>query len=230
MSEGVDITTLQRWIQRSTGVSDEGVQRCCACSATYGPPVCTTLQSFVNLKRNTLKLSTKPPSVAKPSDASMPTCCVSRSSYSVLPTLSYGSAAATPAARDPLPEPTHSLYFEYDCAAPYASVQIFIRASRKHGSWINWTPPAGPNGTAASDPLSSQFDKDGNPAWLSQSGPPPHVLGWPVHVAKIKKGFGSGHTAHIPLHLQYYAPPKAKKADRNAGAPGGDASDKDASD
>ncbi len=168
--------------------------------------------------------------MAKPSDASDANLLRSRSSYSVLPTLSYGSAAATPAARDPLPEPTHSLYFEYDCAAPYASVQIFIRASRKHGSWINWTPPAGPNGTAASDPLSSQFDKDGNPAWLSQSGPPPHVLGWPVHVAKIKKGFGSGHTAHIPLHLQYYAPPKAKKADRNAGAPGGDASDKDASD
>uniref|UniRef100_V5EIK1 RING-type domain-containing protein n=1 Tax=Kalmanozyma brasiliensis (strain GHG001) TaxID=1365824 RepID=V5EIK1_KALBG len=218
MSEGVDITTLQRWIQRSTGVADDASNAAAATPATYGPPVCTTLQSFVNLKRNTLKLSAKSSTEGKPSDASDANLLRSRSSFSVLPTLPYASGAA-PAGRDILPEPTHSLYFEYDCAAPYASVQIFIRASRKHGTWINWTPPSA---TSAADPLTSQTDKD---AWLAQSGPPPHVLGWPVHVAKIKKGFGSAHTANIPLHLQFYAPPKAKKLERPAA---GGESDKDA--
>ncbi|CDW98224.1 hypothetical protein [Sporisorium scitamineum] len=238
MSEGIDIGTLQRWIQRSTGIaSDTPGDAASPAPATYGPPICTTLQSFVNLKRNTLKLSTSAstsiksdPLAGKASDAAADANILrSRSSLSVLPTLSYGSAsvAATPAGRDLLPEPTHSLYFEYDCAAPYASVQIFIRASRKHGSWLNWTPSAEPG----AHPLSSSTNADGTQAWLTQSGPPPHVLGWPVHVAKLKKGFGVGHTANIPLHLQYYAPPKAKKADRSStAAMGGDTSDKDASD
>lgn len=239
MSEGIDIGTLQRWIQRSSGVTspDAPADAALSAPAACGPPVCTTLQSFVNLKRNTLKLSTTASTSTKSDSvggkaseiAADANILRSRSSLSVLPTLSYGSTsvAATPAGRDLLPEPTHSLYFEYDCAAPYASVQIFIRASRKHGSWLNWTPPA----ETGAHPLSSQNNADGSQAWLAQCGPPPHVLGWPVHVAKLKKGFGSGHTANIPLHLQYYAPPKAKKADRNSAAiaTGGDTSDKDAS-
>ncbi|SPO29543.1 uncharacterized protein UTRI_04722_B [Ustilago trichophora] len=228
MSEGVDITTLQRWIQRSTGVSDDAssttttaaaaAAAAAATPASYGPPVCTTLQSFVNLKRNTLKLSTTALNPAKPDTAV--NLLRTRSSLSVLPTLSYGTAASTPAARDLLPEPTHSLYFEYDCASPYASVQIFIRASRKHGSWINWQPS--PSTGDDGDPLSAKTDADGNSTWLAQSGPPPHVLGWPVHVAKLKKGFGVGHTAQIPLHLQYYAPPKPKKTAEAVAGDGGD--------
>ncbi|CBQ68517.1 conserved hypothetical protein [Sporisorium reilianum SRZ2] len=244
MSEGIDIGTLQRWIQRSTGIPADAASADAAspAPATCGPPVCTTLQSFVNLKRNTLKLSTSTTTSSKSdafggkaSDAAAAASADanilrSRPSLSVLPTLSYGSASAvaTPAGRDLLPEPTHALYFEYDCAAPYASVQIFIRASRKHGSWLNWTPSAEPG----AHPLSSSTNDDGSPAWLAQCGPPPHVLGWPVHVAKLKKGFGVGHTANIPLHLQYYAPPKPKKADPSsaaaAAASAGDTSDKDA--
>ncbi|SPO28325.1 uncharacterized protein UTRI_04722 [Ustilago trichophora] len=223
MSEGVDITTLQRWIQRSIGVSDDAsntttIAAAEASPASYGPPVCTTLQSFVNLKRNTLKLSTAALNPAKPDTAV--NLLRTRSSLSVLPTLSYDTAASTPAARELLPEPTHSLYFEYDCASPYASVQIFIRASRKHGSWINWQPS--PSSGGDRDPLSAKTDADGNPTWLAQSGPPPHVLGWPVHVAKLKKGFGVGHTAQIPLHLKYYAPPKPKKTAEAATGDGGD--------
>lgn len=217
MSEGVDITTLQRWIQRSTGLNDDSIAANNTTSATPaavpGPPVCTTLQSFVNLKRNTLKLSAKPDAVpdskVPDNDANM---LRSRPSLSLLPTLSYRTTTTT-SGNDYLPEPTHSLYFEYDCAAPYASVQIFIRASRKHGSWPN--QPASINGA---DPLAATTNGDGSPAWLAQAGPPPHVLGWPVHVAKLKKGFGAGHTANIPLHLQYYAPPKAKKGEEKEAA------------
>ncbi|GAC92895.1 hypothetical protein PHSY_000454 [Pseudozyma hubeiensis SY62] len=209
MSEGVEIATLQRWIQRSTGVAQDGAPPAAAPAAspaTHGPPVCTTLQSFVNLKRNTLKLSTK----TTPDTAADTTNILrSRTSLSVLPSLSYGSSSA---AAGLLPEPTHSLYFEYDCAAPYASVQIFVRASRKHGSWLGWTPPP----DRGSDPLSSTQNADGGQAWLAQCGPPPHVLGWPIHVAKLKKGFGVGHTASLPLQLQYYAPPKGKKLESGA--------------
>ncbi|SYW75731.1 uncharacterized protein UBRO2_00886 [Ustilago bromivora] len=237
MSEGVDINTLQRWIQKSIGLahdaSNPGVGAGAdamtpAPAGAYGPPVFTTLQSFVNLKRNTLKLtatsnaaSTTAMSSAKTSDANV-NLLRSKSSLSVLPTLSYGTAAFTPAGNNLLPEPTHSLYFEYDCAAPYAVVQIYVRASRKHGSWLNWQPPT----HDASDPLSAKTNEDGSPAWLAQTGPPPHVLGWPVHVAKLKKGFAVGHTANIPLHLQYYAPPKAKKTDRNASAGEGSEAEK----
>ncbi|KAJ1034677.1 hypothetical protein NDA13_000934 [Ustilago tritici] len=237
MSEGVDINTLQRWIQKSTGLahdaSNPGVGAGAdaitpAPAGAYGPPVFTTLQSFVNLKRNTLKLtatsnaaSTTAMSSAKTSDANV-NLLRSQSSLSVLPTLSYGTAASTPAGNNLLPEPTHSLYFEYDCAAPYAVVQIYVRASRKHGSWLNWQPPT----HDVSDPLSAKTNEDGSPAWLAQTGPPPHVLGWPVHVAKLKKGFAVGHTANIPLHLQYYAPPKAKKTDRNASAGEGSEAEK----
>ncbi|KAJ1041861.1 hypothetical protein NDA10_000466 [Ustilago hordei] len=237
MSEGVDINTLQRWIQKSTGLahdaSNPGVGAGAdaitpAPAGAYGPPVFTTLQSFVNLKRNTLKLtatsnapSTTAMSSAKTSDANV-NLFRSKSSLSVLPTLSYGTASSTPAGNNLLPEPTHSLYFEYDCAAPYAVVQIYVRASRKHGSWLNWQPPT----HDASDPLSAKTNEDGSPAWLAQTGPPPHVLGWPVHVAKLKKGFAVGHTANIPLHLQYYAPPKAKKTDRNASAGEGSEAEK----
>ncbi|KAJ9474124.1 RING-type domain-containing protein [Pseudozyma hubeiensis] len=213
MSEGVEINTLQRWIQRSTGISQDGAPPAAAPAAspaTYGPPVCTTLQSFVNLKRNTLKLSTK----TTPDTAADTTNILrSRTSLSVLPELSYGNSSA---AAGLLPEPTHSLYFEYDCAAPYASVQIFVRASRKHGSWLGWTPPT----DRGSDPLSSTQNADGGQAWLAQCGPPPHVLGWPIHVAKLKKGFGVGHTASLPLQLQYYAPPKGRKVE--SGATGND--------
>lgn len=224
MSEGVDITTLQRWIQRSTGMADNTVTSPAANPASsLGGPVCTTLQSYVNLKRNTLKLSTRndatltapiPTKIVSDSDDNLLRC---RGSLAVLPTLPY-AADASPPSRDHLPEPTHSLYFEYDCAAPYASVQIFIRASRKHGSWVNWQPSAG-----TVDPLSTKLNADGSPACLAQLGPPPHVLGWPVHVAKLSKGFGIGHTAEIPLHLQYYAPPKAKKLGLNGA--GGDLDD-----
>lgn len=213
MSEGVDITTLQRWIQRSTGIAQDAAPSADPTPATYGPPVCTTLQSFVNLKRNTLKLSAKTASDAVTATAAAADTNIlrSRASLSVLPNLAYGSSASA----DRLPDPTHSLYFEYDCAAPYASVQIFIRASRKHGSWLTWTPPTDADADA-SDPLSSQTNADGSQAWMAQCGPPPHVLGWPVHVAKLKKGFGVGHTARLPLNLQFYAPPKPKKAgDRN---------------
>ncbi|SNX85840.1 uncharacterized protein MEPE_04549 [Melanopsichium pennsylvanicum] len=249
MSEGIDITTLQRWIQRSTGLSD-GPTIAPAAPTTFGPPVCTTLQSFVNLKRNTLKLSTKTDAAniitttttttidnnnnnnnssnsnnnnnnnniansAKDTDVNI---LRTRSSLSVLPALSYGTPAATPVARAYLPESTHSLYFEYDCAAPFASVQIFIRASRKHGSWINWQPSSADE----ADPLVAKTNVDGSTAWLAQSGPPPHVLGWPVHVAKLKKGFGVAHTANIPLQLRYFAPPKASAGGKRAVNAGND--------
>ncbi len=188
MSEGIDITTLQRWIQRSTGVSDDSATTTAAGAAPQGPPVCTTLQSFVNLKRNTLKLSTtlstaRPdaPSSSKFSEVDA-NILRAKPSLTLLPTLSYGSAS-TSAATSALPEPTHSLYFEYDCAAPYASVQIFIRASRKHGSWINYQPPA-----RSSDPLSASLNPDGTPAWLAQAGPPPHVLGWPCARRQAQEG------------------------------------------
>lgn len=218
MSEGVDITTLQRWIHRSTGNSDAAIPTAAAAAATYGPPVCTTLQSFVNLKRNTLKLSPKTNAdAAKPAEADA-NFLRTRPSLSLLPTLSYASTGAASAATSLLPEPTHSLYFEYDCAAPYASVQIFIRASRKHGSWLNYQPASSNTG----DPLAQPTNPDGSPAWLAQCAPPPHVLGWPVHVAKLAKGFGVGHTATIPLDLAYYAPPRRAKLDANtAGASGG---------
>jgi len=216
MTEGVDINTLHRWIQRSTGVVEDP-SVAVPSPATYGPPVCTTLQSFVNLKRNTLKLSASTSAATASSSGGKATdndanLLRSRPSISLLPTLSYRTAGTTASTDDSLPDPTHSLYFEFDCAAPYASVQIFIRASRKHGSWLNHQSSA--NGA---DPLSTATKSDGTPAWLAQAGPPPHVLGWPVHVAKLKKGFGVGHTANIPLHLQYYAPPKAKKADADKG-------------
>ncbi|KAN0061327.1 hypothetical protein ACQY0O_006173 [Thecaphora frezii] len=223
MSEGIDIETLQRWVEKSAG-SDPGSLPGVSSSATI-PPVCTTLQSYVNIKRNAARLAIRPPEEAAASTAlsasSTPTLGLAPSGFehsrstsastdtnllrsspslSLLPSLSPAVTGKNPAAA--LPDTTHTIYFEYDCAAPCASVQIFIRASRKHGSWVNFVPP----------PEGLPDVVDGAPAMLAQRGPPPHVLGWPVHVARLKKGFGVGHKAALCLDLKYYAPPSVAKA------------------
>ncbi|PWY97706.1 hypothetical protein BCV70DRAFT_213461 [Testicularia cyperi] len=228
MSEGVDVTTLRRWIERSMGGDYDAISRNLTESSISGPPICTTLQSYVNLKRNTLKLSAMPPPAdtsSAPTPLAIPGQSIlshpldgksggagasveavnllrAQSSLSMLPNLSYDNLNAGPSADQFLPNATHTLYFEYDCAAPHASVQIFIRASRKHGSWLNYN---------TADASATVLNDDGSVAVLAQRGPPPHVLGWPVHVAKLQKGFGSKHTAAIPLDLRFYAPPKASK-------------------
>lgn len=169
LSEGVDIATLQTWIDR-TGSTQS--------------PVCTTLQSYCNLKRNTLRLA---PASLDPLGAVALDANVLRSVPGAV-----------------LPQPTHSLFFEYDCAAPYASVQIFVRASRKHGSWLAYDLP--------------DADSTADGLVLAQRGPPPHVLGWPVHVAQLRTGHGAGHTATLPLDLKYFAPPKRSDAEKKAPA------------
>ncbi|PWN49015.1 hypothetical protein IE53DRAFT_388778 [Violaceomyces palustris] len=213
MSEGIDLETLKRWIEKSAVGDGPG-----------HPPLCTTLQAYVNLKRNTVRMMPKskdpdqgassPPDsdpeatkkMARLASASDVNLLRTAPSLSLLPNLSNSLNAQEMSSSDPaatpaslLPATTHSLYFEYDCATPNASVQVFVRASRKHGSWASYIAPlGGVPMTGVKNPM------------LAQRGPPPHVLGWPVHVAKLQTGFGVGHKASIALNLDYYAPPGGK--------------------
>ncbi|EPQ31445.1 uncharacterized protein PFL1_00780 [Pseudozyma flocculosa PF-1] len=251
MSEGIDLDTLKRWVDRSAG-TDPGPLQAGPSAATI-PPVCTTLQSYVNVKRNAVRLAVKQPeeALAASPAAAATTADLgplgvsddhSRSasastdvnllrtqpSLSVLPSLSSaatGKGSSGTTAATLLPDPTHTIYFEYDCAAPCASAQIFIRASRKHGSWVNYVAPTNADGQVDAS------TSDGVAAMLALRGPPPHVLGWPVHVARLKKGFGVGHKAALCLDLKYYAPPSdklSKKAKSAAdGSNGGDGGGQD---
>lgn len=213
LDAGIELDTLRRWIERSAD-SREDLDG----SATgAGLALTTTLQSYVNLKRNTVRLVARPAGssahVMSPStiaSASAVDLGLLNSSSPVLdgPTSmpaspnaalrtapSIGSMSAFVAAGGgPAPAPSHTLYFDYDCAAPSASVQVFVRASRKHGSW-----------PARGDPLDSAEVAGTN----AQTGPP-HALGWPVHSARLRRGFSMPSRTALALQLALYAPPSSK--------------------
>lgn len=249
MAEGIDIEVLKQWIEKSLdnlgavqidGTGEEAVEK-----AMSTPSHCTTLQSYVNLKRNTIRLmasSSEPGGVASTavgygtsmsvavegsSDAlvchpleqvgkdgdeaaftsarSMPIIQESdlrpARSLSMMP--DYDSSAI--GSSSTLGPATHQLHFEYDCSSPAASIQIFLRASRKHGSWQTWAQKQAEagyeNGTNYQDPASMSLHQ--------QRGPAPHVLGWPVHSSMVKSGFAQPVKASLSLKLSLYAPPAA---------------------
>ncbi len=199
MADGIEIDTLHRWVDRTVGFapahnaigaetpeseinknSKDSNKNDAVDAATPAPVICSTLQAFVNFKRNAIKLT--------PIDAS-----------------ADAGVTVTGSAADPLtaaPPPTHALQFEYDCAAPNASVSIFLRASRKHGSWLNQAQVDAHNAAAGTS---------GAPKFYAQRGPPPHVLGFPVHGTIVKRGFSSKSRANIALKLALFAPPGATK-------------------
>ncbi|PWN98507.1 hypothetical protein FA09DRAFT_343144 [Tilletiopsis washingtonensis] len=242
MAEGIEIDTLRKWIERSIdggalevhpGETTNGAPSSTASGAP--PAICSTLQSYVNLKRNTVKLGLEPvagtsaapasPIAAQPFMPEPLTPVVGEDALGSLrhaPSLGnislmqgapggHAGLQLPHGAAGPLPPSSHTLYFEYDCAAPAASVQLFLRASRKHGSW---------NENSEASATSA-----GGAGYLAQRGPPPHVLGWPVHSARLRRGFGEPMRAALALHLQYYAPPKAAK--RSAGAVDGEEEDEE---
>lgn len=217
MAEGIEISTLRRWIERSTvggAVEIAGPDGASSVKGDLGnpPTLCSTLQSYVNLKRNTVRLNlasaeqqqavlqNRRLQAATDASASSP---VLESPLALRSVTSFGTFAQSSKATS-IPPPTHSLQFEYDCAAPLATIQVFVRASRKHGTWLNWIAMREAQGLATDLTLDGA-DED---KYLAQRGPPPHVLGWPVHSAKIRRGFGKPLVASLPLHIDYFAPPK----------------------
>ncbi|CEH14475.1 hypothetical protein PSEUBRA_SCAF9g01292 [Ceraceosorus bombacis] len=243
LADGIELDTLQRWIHRSVDgqapLHSPNLDISAVPDASGAPPaVCSTLQSYVNLKRNTVKLVSEPgqPAVIAASpmvngDTTAPSSPLEPTSpggfsasetgasglrvapsFSSITALGAGgprSGLGLPAsplvaqhgrtASSAAPPTTHKLSFEYDCAAPFASVQVFLRASRKHGSW---------NSDFAADRSVSNAISDN---FYAQRGPPPHVLGWPVHSAQVKKGFGDPLSIALALQLAYYAPASGRK-------------------
>lgn len=204
MTEGIELDTLRRWIERSTvgGTVEVGnAEEVAQLRGNPGNPstMCSTLQSYVNLKRNTIKLH------ALPQEKSH----------------SLSASFEDPLHRSTSPNhqslSTHSISFEYDCAAPFASVQVFVRASRKHGSWVTWTTARESAGLPID--LTIGAEDDGESRFLGQRGPPPHVLGWPVFVTRARKGFSVPLSVQVALRLELYAPPKLQSAQDSASMP-----------
>jgi hypothetical protein len=196
MAEGIQLDTIKKWIDRSVSggaLEIPGVEGATGVPESEGNPLalCSTLQSYVNLKRNTVKLN-----LVSDAEESLHARSATANSFS-----SFGIAG---------PSPTHLLQFEYDCAAPNAIIQVFARASRKHGSWATWTASRDAAGLPADASLES--DEDGR--FYAQRGPPPHILGWPVYASRLKRGFGKPLKAAIALQLDLYAPGKFDSADK----------------
>lgn len=205
MAEGIELDTLKRWIDRSVvggAIEIPGMDSAPASSGDAGnpPTLCSTLQSYVNLKRNTIKLN-----IAAEEDVTSPVAAQTPTLRSVT---SFGQSILGAA---PL-TPTHLMQFEYDCAAPNASIQVFVRASRKHGSWVTWSTAREAAGLSSEQ--IPEADDEADAQCFAQRGPPPHVLGWPVYVNRLKKGFGKPLKAAISLRLELYAPPKVDQADK----------------
>lgn len=244
MAEGIDIEVLKQWIDRSLddagAVEIDGVAEEAAEKAMQAQSYCTTLQSLVNLKRNTIHLmaastdlgvratSTALSPVGENSaaeegnqehplspttgadssapvsatTATIPTAVVQESSLRPARSLStmpiFGNSMGLQAGVHG--KVTHQLHFEYDCSSPNASVQVFLRASRKHGSWQSWIQKREEQGKPAN------ADGAEESLWFTR-GPPPHVLGWPVHSSQVRKGFAQPVKASLTLQLGLYAPP-----------------------
>ena len=245
MADGIEIETLARWVDRTVGLSPSfagrketapptmlttslaGSDAIEASTHTGNPVICTTLQSYVNLKRNAIRLTpiSKDDEVAANASTTAWTAKSGATPQQLAGPLSVDANPAT------LPPPTHTFQFEYDCAAPYASVHIFIRASRKHGSWTTAAAADGVDATTAaaegamgSGSDSSRTDEGGAAKYLAEKGiPPPHVLGFHVHGATLKSGFAAKARADIALCLAYFSPPSAKnKTGKGAGGAEGE--------
>lgn len=207
MAEGIELDTLRRWIERSTVGGTVEVANAEEAGQVHGHAgnpgtLCSTLQSYVNLKRNTVKLHAVPEGNKNAFSYSD-----QQAKSPLSPLSTFGGQAQAHA----IPTPTHTVYFEYDCAAPFASVQVFVRASRKHGSWVTWTAAREAMGLPSD--LTFGAEDDGESRFLGQRGPPPHVLGWPIHVARLRKGFSIPLSVNVALNLDLYAPPKAQPND-----------------
>ncbi|CAO1618111.1 unnamed protein product [Sympodiomycopsis kandeliae] len=242
MAEGIDIEVLKQWIDRSLddagAVEIEGAAEEAAEKAMQAPSYCTTLESLVNLKRNTIHLmassidlgvratSTALPPVGEnvaeeeegaegaeghplsPSQSTAPPTSAAvvqesslRPARSLSTMPSFGSAAGSNTGLRG--SSSHQLHFEYDCSSPYASVQIFVRASRKHGSWQSWIQKREEQGK----PINTDGAEES--LWFKK-GPPPHVLGWPVHSSQVRKGFAQPVKASLMLQIELYAPPSQR--------------------
>ncbi|CAO1613472.1 unnamed protein product [Parajaminaea phylloscopi] len=224
VAEGIDIDILTAWIEKSlqsqptpqTPTEDDEI----LANAANASSQCTVLQSYVNLKRNTINLMTGSSDIGvtatvsaqsnlhnadtELADEAPPSSLAANvvqssdlrpaKSLSTMPV--YGRAGDSIGAAT-----THNLHFEYDCMTPQASVQIFLRASRKHGSWESW--------------ISSQQEKGLEPSSCPEVAdslyyshcPPPHALGWPVHSSIVPQGYGQALRASLALRLNLYAPP-----------------------
>lgn len=238
LAEGIDITVLKDWIAKSLANGgpvelQEGTATEAEDHAAQLSESCTTLQSYVNLKRNTIRLMATTSNIAYAATAANESSAgdtkssgledakvshplsedaapqVHQSemrparSLSTMPSFAGSLGNATSSSSLVGEAATHELHFEYDCSAPSASIQLFVRASRKHGSWSSWTAKresAGldPRGGGAADAL-----------WFT-SGPPPHVLGWPVQSSVVRKAFAQPSKTGLSLRLGLYSPPSSK--------------------
>lgn len=229
MSEGIDIAVLEAWIQNSLQVCDaagsDPQDRELLAGASHATSQCTVLESLVNLKRNTLNLMTVKSklgfaaTVGDQNDASVsedvsgvdhPLSITTQNvvqSSELRPARSLSAMPAYgPMKNEYGLDETHHLHFEYDCTTPQASVQLFLRASRKHGSWENW--------------IQTQKDKGIDPRTTPGASeslyythhPPPHVLGWPIHSSVVQHGYGQAVRASLALRLALYAPPASSQS------------------
>lgn len=243
MAEGIDIEVLKAWIEKSAssggavevqGTGEEAVQK-----AMKTPSQCSTLQSFVNLKRNTINLmmenydvgvhasqtqenagqgnpddplgsngapASRPPHLQVVDESEL------RPARSLSNMPAYGAAESV-AGPSSMGATTHNLHFEYDCTSPSASIQVFVRASRKHGSWTAWEQAQRDSAEAGVDSGSSAAD-----SLFVKWGPPPHVLGWPVHSSLVRGGFAQPVKASLALRIGLYAPPTSNAGKDSANA------------
>ncbi|KAK0527830.1 hypothetical protein OC842_004739 [Tilletia horrida] len=193
--------------------------------------VCTILQSYVNLKRNTFRITLGP--AATRSDSAEETAVLNR------PALPANVLAPAPSA-PVLANPTHVLHFEYDCAAPRCAIHVFVRASRKHGSWNQATQnPTYPALLAGADSTQSGS--------LSPYAPP-HILGFPILAATsitlktsdnstqatitpastlseahhLPRGFAQKRAVALRLDMSLYAPPSFSSSKDRGFSPSAD--------
>ncbi|PWN28094.1 hypothetical protein BDZ90DRAFT_231855 [Jaminaea rosea] len=263
MAEGIDIEVLKSWIERSVasnggaveidGEGEEAVEKAMKTASS-----CTTLQSLVNLKRNTINLMVKSGELgvgvgaaagAAPGDHPLSGSgegegggeglhIVQESdlrparSLSAMPTF---GASTSDAGASMVGTTTHNLHFEYDCTSSSASIQVFLRASRKHGSWASWlqsqqgrqskeTEEAEDDEEAAASPAPVDLLAAGaGDSLYHKWGAAPHVLGWPVHSSRVRRGFAQPVKAGLSLRLNLYAPPSKSSSSATAppSAPGG---------
>lgn len=234
VAEGIDIEVLEAWMQKNlegsrllSGASeDPGI----LARTSHASSQCTVLQSLVNLKKNTVNLMTASTDLgvsatvdsqfdlqSQDDDAAAAHPLATSPSVVQTADLRPAKSLSTMPNYDRADETTvntaatHNLHFEYDCTTSQASIQIFVRASRKHGTWNQW--------------IQSQLDKNIDPSTVAGAGDslyfsqcPPHALGWPVHSRVVPHGYGQAVRADFALKLSLYAPPfSSSKVDVQSG-------------
>lgn len=160
----------------------EGGERLCSTTKPSKPMFCTSLQSYVNLKRNSLLL--RPWSEDD-----------------------EGTAMGTQLG----PPPSHALSFELDSAAAWASIDVFICAPHRHGSMsvggdqvIQAFNQAQKQDTP---PIEGKSSPSGGKFFAEAGAAPDHPsLGYRVVTTRVARTFDQKIVLALPLSLRFFVP------------------------